>query len=224
MRTSVDDDPQSIRYRDLGMGGKVGVGLKPALLLVDFQCAFTRGVLASERTADALSAAAEMLTTARALDVDIVHSHVVFDEEQDIGTVWRAKGKHLVQCVRGHDGVAIDDRVTPADGELVLEKLRASAFFGTDLHGILQKRGIDTIVVCGTSTSGCVRATVVDGAALDYRITVVEEAVDDRAPDSHRAALVDLHAKYADVVSLPQAQALLRSMVEARGGESGHTS
>lgn len=216
MSSVVDDDPQIIRYREIGIGtGEVGMGSNPALLLVDLQCAFTRGTLASERTGDALAAAAEMLRTARAIGVEVIHMHVVFDDVEEIGTVWRAKGSRLVACVRGADGAPIDDRVAPVEGERVIEKTRASAFFGTSLHEILRERGVDSLVVCGTSTSGCVRATVVDGAALDYRITVVAEAVDDRAEDSHNATLVDLHAKYADVVSLPEAQNRLRRAVAA---------
>lgn len=218
MSSALDDDPQIIRYREIGIGTQdVGIGTRPALLVVDCQNAFTRGVLASERTDVALEAARAMLETAREVGVEIIHLHVVFDSTDEIGPVWRAKGSRLIECVRGNEGAAIDSRVAPAAGELVIEKSRASAFFGTGLHALLQEHGIDSLVVCGTSTSGCVRATVVDGAALDYLITVVADAVDDRDPNSHAATLVDLQAKYADVLSLDDAAQRLRTAVGASG-------
>ena len=82
----------------------------------------------------------------------------------------------------------------------MFEKQQPSAFFGTDLHARLGARGVDTVVVCGTTTSGCVRATVVDGMSLGYRMVVPVEAVSDRARTPHRSALFDMGHKYADVL------------------------
>ena len=103
-------------------------------------------------------------------------------------------------CVRGSDGCDIDPLVAPEPGDVVFEKQNPSAFFGTDLHERLSAQGVDTVIVCGTTTSGCVRATVVDGMSLGYRVIVPVEAVTDRARTPHRSALFDMGHKYADVV------------------------
>ncbi|MEZ5076065.1 MAG: isochorismatase family protein [Solirubrobacterales bacterium] len=214
----LDDDPMIVRYRELGVGVEdVGMGKRPALLVVDFQRAFTEGLLASEHTDAALATTVELLGFAREIGLPVIFVHVVYESEEEIGAVWRAKGHRMVECVRGRDGAEIDPRVAPRPGELVLEKKRASAFYGTGLDEVLERLGIDSFVVCGTSTSGCVRATVVDGAARDYRITVVADATDDRDPKSREATLVDVQAKYGDVVSLADAIAKLRSAL-GQGG------
>ena len=103
-------------------------------------------------------------------------------------------------CLRGTEGCEIDPLVAPAEGDVVFEKQQPSAFFGTDLHERLGAHGVDTVVVCGTTTSGCVRATVVDGMSLGYRMVVPVEAVSDRARTPHRSALFDMGHKYADVL------------------------
>lgn len=212
----LDDDPMIVRYRELGVGvDNVGMGVAPALLVVDFQRAFTQGPLASEHTEAALATTAELLGCAREVGVPVVFVHVVYEDEDEIGAVWRAKGRRMVECVRGRAGAEFDPRVVPRADELVLEKKRASAFYGTCLDESLRGRGIDSLLICGTSTSGCVRATVVDGAARDYRITVVGDATDDRDPNSREATLIDVQAKYGDVVSL--AEGIERLRLAARG-------
>jgi nicotinamidase-related amidase len=105
-----------------------------------------------------------------------------------------------VACTRGTDGCQIDPLVAAEEGDVVFEKQQPSAFFGSDLHERLCARGIDTLIVCGTTTSGCVRATVVDGMSLGYRVVVPVEAVSDRARTPHRSALFDMGHKYADVL------------------------
>ena len=90
--------------------------------------------------------------------------------------------------------------MTPEPGDVVFEKQQPSAFFGTPLHELFRRRGVDTVIVCGTTTSGCVRATVVDGMSLGYRMVVPVEAVSDRARTPHRSALFDMGHKYADVL------------------------
>ena len=104
----------------------------------------------------------------------------------------------------------IDERIAPRDGEPVLIKLFASAFFGTALQPMLTAAGCDTIVVTGASTSGCVRATVVDGLQHGLSVLVPREAVADRAQSAHDASLLDIDAKYGDVVSVDEAIAVLR--------------
>jgi nicotinamidase-related amidase len=96
----------------------------------------------------------------------------------------------------------IIDEVAPLPGEAVLRKSSPSAFWGTPLVGHLHYLGVDTIITCGESTSGCVRASVVDGCTYRYRMIVVEECVFDRHEAAHAMNLFDMHQKYADVVSL----------------------
>lgn len=100
----------------------------------------------------------------------------------------------------GTPAFAVHRRFAPVEGDVVIEKPRASAFFGTDLADRLNARGIDTVVVCGESTSGCVRASVVEAYSHRFNVLVVEDAVFDRSPISHQAALFDLHHKYAEVI------------------------
>ena len=105
-----------------------------------------------------------------------------------------------------------------APDELVITKLFASAFFGTRLDEVLREAGCDTVVVVGASTSGCVRATAVDALQYGYRVLVPREGVADRAADAHRASLLDLDAKYGDVISLAEAiEAVEASALSAAG-------
>jgi nicotinamidase-related amidase len=100
----------------------------------------------------------------------------------------------------GLDGYEIMPQIKPEPNELVLRKMKPSAFYGTPLLSYLHQSQIDTLLVAGTTTSGCVRATVVDGFSLNYRMTVIEDCVFDRFEASHAMNLFDMHAKYADVV------------------------
>ena len=103
----------------------------------------------------------------------------------------------------------IDGRIEPRDGEPVVRKLFASGFFGTGLDALLTAGGCDTVLLCGASTSGCVRATAVDALQHGYRVLVCRTAVCDRDPGAHEASLTDIDAKYGDVVGLDAARALL---------------
>ncbi len=103
----------------------------------------------------------------------------------------------------------VDPRIAPRDGEPVIVKLFASAFFATPLASLLTARGHDGLVVCGASTSGCVRATVVDALQHGLRAVVPREAVGDRDPAAHAQALRDVDGRYGDVVDLGEAAALL---------------
>ncbi len=96
------------------------------------------------------------------------------------------------------------EEFTPRDGDLVIRKERASGFYGTPLLAYLQMMGVDSIVACGESTSGCVRATVVDGYSNGFHMTLVEECTFDRSTLSHKVNLFDLHHKYADVMHVDE--------------------
>ena len=121
-----------------------------------------------------------------------------------------AKAPALTMLTPGSRWAQIDERIAPREGEPVLLKLFASAFFGTALQPMLTAAGCDTLVVTGASTSGCVRATVVDGVQHGLLVLVPRDAVADRAQSAHDASLTDIDAKYGDVVSLDEAIAVLR--------------
>jgi nicotinamidase-related amidase len=121
-------------------------------------------------------------------------------------------------------GTAVIDELAPRDGELVFEKDAASAFFETELASYLRERDVDTVVVTGCVTSGCVRATVVDAASHGFKVLVPEQCVFDRALTPHLANLFDMDAKYADVISLTETMSYLAEVVPANGEREGRTS
>ncbi|MBS1879340.1 MAG: isochorismatase family protein [Actinobacteria bacterium] len=199
------DDPQLAAYRQVGIGvAPIELGRAPAVVVVDMQRHFTEGVLASPRTETVLAATAQLLERAREAGVPVFHLRVVYRSPAEVGVAWRQKCPSMSECLAGSRPAEIHPLVAPLAGETVIDKRRASGFFETELDQVLKAAAVDTVVVVGTSTSGCVRATAVDGAALDYRVIVVEDCVDDRAEASHAAALTDVQAKYGEVLSLDQ--------------------
>lgn len=207
----MDRREQEALYRRIGIGaGRVhGDPAALAVLVVDFQRLFTEGPLASEETPHALARTGELLRHARAAELPVFHSRVVYESAEEAGPVWSVKSPTMLTCLRGAAAVEFDDAVAPVDGEVVVDKRRASAFFGTALDEDLRQLGVSTLLVAGTSTSGCVRASVLDGFSLDYRMLVVRDCVDDRARLSGEMALFDIDAKYGDVVSLDDALSLV---------------
>jgi maleamate amidohydrolase len=159
---------------------------------------------------DALPGLTTLLGTARTAGVPVIHTVAgVAAATTTLRTV--------TSTTAGSEGLPADwddrivDPLTPVDGEVVVAKDRASAFFGTTLDTVLRRAGVDALVVCGETTSGCVRATVVDAYSLGFDVVVVEDATFDRSPLSHKASLFDMHLKYATVVGVDQGCALLRS-------------
>jgi nicotinamidase-related amidase len=180
---------------------RVGMGRldsteRPGLVLVDCQKLFTLDP-AVDAAAKACGAAA---AAARTAGVPVVWLRVLFDDDDQLGPVWTAKAPALKQLRPGADLAEFDERVGYVEGEPVVTKTRASGFVRTDLHGLLQDLDVHTLAVAGFTTAGCVRATVVDAASLDYAPVVLADAVADRSTAIHDAALVDLDARYADVV------------------------
>jgi maleamate amidohydrolase len=155
---------------------------------------------------DALPALTTLLATARSAALPVVHT--VAGPGADLATQ-RTAGAPAADG-RAEWGNRIVEPLAPAAGEVVLPKDRASAFFGTTLDSILRRAGVTSLVLAGETTSGCVRATAVDAHALGFDVVVVEDATFDRSPLSHKVSLFDLHLKYATVVDLDDACALLR--------------
>ena len=160
---------------------------------------------------DAVASAARVLTAAREVGVPVLHTRVQFARGgADGGLFWR-KLPALRVFEAGSPLAEPDPAVAPLSGEVVVTKQYASGFFGTSLASTLRSTGIDTVVIVGLTTSGCVRATALDALQHGFVPVVVADAVGDRDPRPHEANLLDLQAKYADVVSEAEALAALRA-------------
>jgi nicotinamidase-related amidase len=204
-------------YATKGLGGRIGFGNRPALLVIDMIRAFTDVAcpLGSDLTTQ-IDAIGQMLGAARGRGVPVLFSTVAYDTHLQEAGLWIKKIPSNSYLVEGSPWVEVDERMGRLEGEQVLVKKYASCFFGTDLSARLISRGIDTLILAGCTTSGCVRATAVDSCSYGFRTIVVEEAVGDRAELPHVASLFDIDAKYGDVVSVDEATAHL-SKVDVGG-------
>jgi maleamate amidohydrolase len=198
-------------YGDRGFGGRQGAGKQPALVVIDLNYAFTdpESPLHCD-TDEAVVATARLLEAARAGAAPVAFTTLEYDEAgKRVARAFLAKAPALAMLTPGSRWAQIDERIAPREDEPVLLKLFASAFFGTALQPMLTAAGCDTLIVTGASTSGCVRATVVDAVQHGLSVLVPREAVADRAQSAHEASLLDIDAKYGDVVSVEDAIAVL---------------
>lgn len=189
-------------------GGRIGFGSRPALLLIDFMKAYTTpgAPLFAEGVVEAVVNSHALLTAAREMNVTIVHTNILYHANACVdGGVWVKKSPVMMSLVPGSPLAEFCVGVEPLPGEVVFTKQYASAFFGTSLATMLHAQGIDTVVLAGCSTSGCIRASAVDAVQHGFRAIVVRECVGDRHPGPHEANLFDIDAKYGDVVSLSEA-------------------
>lgn len=180
------------------------LGRRPALVLVDMIEGFTNPECAlGSEAGSVVAACATLLDAFRARELPVYFTTVVYQRE-DQARVFRDRVPALNVLTPDSHWVKVDERLRPGPGEPVIEKHWASGFFGTDLAERLRADGVDSLVVVGLTTSGCVRATVVDGLQHDFPVFVPREAVGDRNLQAHEANLYDLHAKYADVLNLDE--------------------
>ncbi|MEH6591695.1 MAG: isochorismatase family protein [Halioglobus sp.] len=187
----------------------LGVGARPALVVVDMINGFTDAACPLGCDCpDVVAANAELLQAFRQRGLPVFFTTVVFHDDSQ-ARVFRDRINHLNVLTPDSDWVKVDDRLAMVAGEPLIEKQWASGFHKTDLDERLRAKGVDSLVVTGLTTSGCVRATAVDGLQYDYRVVVPREAVGDRNPGAHEANLFDLHAKYADVMALKDVIAAL---------------
>ncbi len=180
---------------------KIGFGKKPALILVDFvQAYFEPSCDLFADVQDALDSALRVLAAARAAKIPIIFTNVVYHASAIDGGRFYQKALPLKNFIEGNPMGAWPKGLAPARDELVVSKQYPSAFFGTSLASTLTAAGIDTLIITGLTTSGCVRATCVDTCSHGFIPIVVAEACGDRHEAPHRANLFDMNAKYADVV------------------------
>ncbi|MGG5822435.1 isochorismatase family protein [Falsiroseomonas sp. HW251] len=200
-------DSQHIRTKQLGFGRKA------AVLVVDFQHLYTRG--RASTGLDAVEATATLLKAARAAGMRAIYTVVAYAPGDEERVLWTMKLPGLLDNRTGSEAVQVDPLIAPQPGDSVIEKKAASAFLHTGLAEALKAEGVDTLLVCGTSTSGCVRASVVEGMGQDFRMIVVKECVSDRSALLHEVALFDMGSKYADLVTLDEALAAIAAHRQA---------
>lgn len=205
-------------YAKQGMGQKIGFGAKPALLIVDMQNDFCDADAPSTLYPSIMSTVEpikQLAAAARARKVPVIYTQGLVAADGSSAGLWRYKMKHHglgnVQ-IEGSRGAAIISDLTPQAGDRVIRKWRPSAFFRTDLEIFLTVAGIDTLLLTGTSISGCVRATATDAFMRDIRPMIVREGIADRTQAVLEANLFDLQQKYADVVSLDECLAYLDTL------------
>ena len=213
----MSDETREI-YERARLGQSVSLGARPAVLVVDFSRGFTdpESTMGSELTRE-VEATNRLLAAAREREIPVIFTTIGFEPNLKDGSLWLEKAPGLGELIIGSKWVEIDPRLERRDEETVILKKGASAFFGTNLPSILVSQGVDTIVMCGATTSGCIRATAVDLLQYGYPTLVPRECVGDRAQAPHEANLVDIQAKYADVVSIEDALAYIESVSRKAG-------
>jgi nicotinamidase-related amidase len=180
----------------------LGLGRQPALVVVDMIKGFTDPLCPLGSDCPKVVAANALLLTAfHQRGLPVYFTTVVYRSE-DQARVFRQRIPALNVLTPDSSWVELDARLDRHDGDELIEKQWASGFHQTDLDRRMRARGVDSIVVTGLTTSGCVRATAVDGLQHDYRVVVALEAVGDRNSAAHEANLFDLEAKYADVMAV----------------------
>jgi nicotinamidase-related amidase len=212
-----DEEARQI-YAKARLGESVTMGSRPAVLVVDFSCGFTdpESTLGSDLTPQ-VEATSRLLDVAREKGLPVIFTTIGFEPSLKDGGLWLQKVPSLGDLQLGGRWVEIDPRLSPRPDETVIVKKGASAFFGTNLAAILISQVIDSVVLCGATTSGCVRATAIDLLQYGYPTLVPRECVGDRAQAPHDANMFDIQAKYADVVSLAEALAYVASIPTAVG-------
>ncbi len=201
-----------------GFGGRGGFGTRPALAVVDMSVGFTdpESPLACDLEGP-VESVARLLEAARRPRIPVVFTTVSYRESDKLtAATFLDKAPALLTLEAGSRWTEIDPRIAPLPSEPVLTKLFASGFFGTPLASLLTAAGVDTLIVAGASTSGCVRSTVVDALQYGFRPVVPREAVGDRNPDAHEANLYDVDAKYGDVLPVEEVLEYLDEVASAR--------
>ena len=199
---------------DRGFGRSVAPGTRPAVLVIDLSRAFTDPDSPVGGNLDSvLAGTAKILAEARESAVPVFFTTQAFMPDMSDAGVMYLKQPALELLKLGTAAVEIDPRVAPLPGEPVLVKKAASGFFGTPLSSMLVARNIDTLILTGCSTSGCIRATATDAYSYNYRILVPRDCVGDRTPEAHEANLFDIQVKMGEVLGGEEVVAYLKGIV-----------
>lgn len=200
-------------YERQGFGQRLGFGESSALVVIDFTKGFADpNILGGGNIPDAVANTRELLAAARAAFIPVAFTRHAYAADASNFGLFNVKlpTNNLLRV--GHPNVEIVPELFPREGELVIDKQYPSAFVGTNLASWLVGKRIDTLIVSGCTTSGCVRASAVDAMCAGFRPMVVRQCVGDRAEGPHEANLFDLQQKYADVVSLNETLVYLANL------------
>jgi len=202
------DSAKSVYARG-GFGGSILADVPVALLVVDFCNAFLDpDMLGGGNIGKAAERTQVLLAEARLHGWPIAHSKIAYRQDGSDANIWIEKVPRLGKLIEGNCAAEFVDALHPQPGELVIRKTVPSAFFGSDLDSWLKVRGVKGLIIAGCTTSGCVRASAVDALSLGIRTVVVSDCVGDRAVDAHEASLIDIAAKYGEVMTV---EAVLRT-------------
>jgi maleamate amidohydrolase len=205
-------------YRAQNIGHSSGFGTRPALLIVDFVNGFNDPALfGGGNIAPAIAATVPLLHAARAARIPVAFTRVVYAQDGSDACAFTLKMPGLAVLTETAAASQVVPELAPLPGELVVRKTQPSAFFGTGLAEWLKARDVDTVLVAGCTTSGCVRASVVDSMSHNFRTVVVCDCVGDRAIGPHEANLFDMEQKYADLATADAAIARLAALQTAEG-------
>lgn len=208
-------------YARQDFGNSSGWGLRPALLIVDFSNGFhDPEKFGGGNIASAVERTVGLLSVCRRLGVPVAYTRIVYADDGADAGVFCLKAPGLITLTEDNPDSHIVPQLAPEPGEYVVAKQQPSAFFGTGLQSWLTHKGVDTIIHTGCTTSGCVRASVIDGLSLNYRNIVVTDCVGDRAIGPHEANLFDIGQKYADLLDADEVSSVLvQIMGKARAAE-----
>ncbi|MER6951629.1 isochorismatase family protein [Nonomuraea sp. NPDC000554] len=204
-------------YAQAGFGAVARRGERPAVVVVDLTNGFTDPAYPSGADlSDVVAATATLIGHARAAGAPVVYTTIAYTPAEADGdaVTWLHKAPGMRAMREGSPAVEIDPRLPRRPEDVLVVKKGASAFFGTGLAALLTGLGRDTVLVCGATTSGCVRASAVDAVQSGFSVLVPRQCVGDRAPGPHEANLFDIHAKYGDVIDLAQAVDYLAGLAE----------
>lgn len=203
---SLDNAALVEQYRKAGFGGRVGWGNNAAVLVIDMAGTWTEPeAMIGAELGGVTAQIKKVLGAARNTDVPVIFTTMAYDASySDVTNVSRLKTPHSSTMIRGEASATIIPELERRNDEALIEKPRASAFVNTNLISILVDRGIDTVVIVGCSTSGCIRSTAESAVDLGFHALVPREAVGDRSQSAHIANLFDIDNRYADVITVDE--------------------
>ena len=194
--------------------GRIGFGKKPAVLVVDFINAYTKegSLLYAPDVVTAVNETVDLLALAREKNVPVLYTKVLYNKNFRDGGIFIQKVPVLKTMVEGEPLAEIVPQLPPVESDIIIVKQYASAFFGTSLAATMTSMGVDTLILTGCSTSGCIRASAVDGMQYGFRVIVPRECVADRHAGPHEANLFDINSKYGDVVGKSEVMEYLKTL------------
>lgn len=200
-------------YARAGFGAAARRGERPAIIVVDLTNGFTDpDAPTGADLAAVVAATSELIAAGRPAGVPVVFTTIAYTPAELDSVTWLQKAPGMRAMVAGSPAVALDTRLPVGEQDHLITKKGASAFFGTTLAALLTGLHVDTVLICGATTSGCVRASAVDAVQSGFSVLVPRECVGDRAQAPHEANLFDIQAKYGDVIDLPDAVGYLKGV------------